>query len=84
MNQQKFDIGEIVHYDHPGLGKGYGVIVGYNSKEKHYHISPRKKKENIIICLFWGMLAFCRGQGHRQSLGISFPWGMVRPDFNSL
>jgi uncharacterized protein YdhG (YjbR/CyaY superfamily) len=51
MQNQKFDVGEIVHYDHPGLGKGYGVVIGYSSKEKHYHISPYKKKESDIICL---------------------------------
>ena len=52
MNQ-KFDFGEIIHFEHPGYGKGYGVVIGYNAEKNHYHISPSKnnKDNKTIICI---------------------------------
>ena len=52
MNQ-KFDEGEIVYFDHPGFGKGYGIVVGYTASNNNYHICPSKnnRNKNIIICI---------------------------------
>jgi len=50
---QKFEIEEVIYFDHPAYGKGYGVVIGYNAKENYYHISPSKdnKDRKTVICV---------------------------------
>ena len=53
MKEQKFDLEEVIYFDHPAYGKGYGVVIGYNAKENHYHISPSKNNKDgkTVVCL---------------------------------